>query len=205
MSTSLDGKLGPARTDRFVSITSSNDLDHLKRLRDGADAVLFGAATYRAWPKVHRGFQTAKKIPHFIMTRSLNLDVNTPLFQELDIPITIFSTLPAISGISQFPENTAVVVCPDGPDQIASIIEHVKSFGVDTLLIEGGGKILNQFIEARMLHEIFLTIAPIVLGQSDAPGLLGGLELSRPQRMRLLSSTQNGDECYLHLQMGYTS
>ncbi len=205
MASSLDGKIGPAKTTQFVSITSAYDMNHLKTLRDEADGVLFGAGTFRTWPKAHEGHDPSRKPRHFILSHSLALDSRTPLFKSTNIPLTIFSSSKEAVDDACFPEHVKVVLTPEGPGQISFILEQVKTQGVRSLLIEGGGTVLYQFIEARALEELFLTVTPKLIGQAQAPELLGGQTLSSPPKLKVLSSQQVNDELYLHLGMVYSS
>jgi len=204
MASTLDGKIGPAGVDHFVSISSPVDQQHLKAIRDQADGILFGASTYRAWPKAHTGLKGVKKAHHFIMSRRLDLDVNTPLFQSKDTPITVFKVSGGHVRPEHFPERVEIVGFPEDPGQIFSILNHIKESGVTSLLIEGGGRVLNQFIEAGVLQELYLTIVPAFMGNPDAPGLLGDLKLSNKPRLQLQSSKLVADETFQHFRLDYS-
>ena len=203
MASSLDGRIGPANVDQFVAITSRNDMQHLMRLRDEADGVLFGAGTFRTWPKAHKGLDGSRILKHFILSNSLDLDINTPLFQNPEIPIYIFSSSPEAVSEKRFPANVELVITPTGTDQLPFILKHAKKNGVQSLLVEGGGRVLQQLIESQLLQELYLTLAPKLFGQVDAPGLLGDVSLSNSPQIKLLSSHQLEGETYLHLEFKY--
>ncbi|MEA3286316.1 MAG: RibD family protein [Candidatus Marinimicrobia bacterium] len=204
MASSLDGKIGPADADHFVSITSRYDMEHLKSLRDRADGILFGASTFRAWPKVHQGHDSTRKTAHFIMSHNLELDLDVPLFQAVDIPLTIFTDSKTALSQRHFPKHVKLVPTPEGIGQITFIINHLRKQNINALLIEGGGQVLHQFIDAGVLQELYLTLAPTLIGQKEAPGLLGNQTLSHPPKIRLLSSRQVKDEFYLHFKLDYS-
>jgi len=203
MAVTLDGKIGPANTDQFVAITSANDMDHLKKLRDKADGILFGAGTYRTWPKVHKGHQQNRKTPHFIMSRSLDLDTETPLFRDLDTPLTIFCNLDDVTGEGNKPSHAELVITPKPPAQIPFILKNLENRGLKSLLVEGGGQVLHQFIAAEALPELYLTLSPKIIGQSDAPHLIGNNNLENPPEIRVLDSRQLNGEIFLHLELLY--
>ena len=201
MASSLDGKIGPANVDRFVSITSRRDLEHLKSIRDQADGILFGAETFRTWPKVHRGHSEDHHPRHFILSRSLDLDFTAPLFQDPRIQITLFS--PTATQNLELPENVRLVRLPEGERQMDLILTHIKSLGIRNLMVEGGGRILNQFLAAGALQELYLTVSPMVIGDPQAPGLLGSTSLPTPVRFSVLSQEIHDSEVYLHLRVDY--
>jgi riboflavin biosynthesis pyrimidine reductase len=203
MATSLDGKIGPAGVDHFVAIGSRYDMENLTTLRDGADGIIFGASTFRAWPKVHRGRDPDKKTHHFIMSRSLDLDYNADLFQFPEIPITIFSGSENQVHALPIPDHVNIVSIPDQPGQLDHILRYVAKCGVTALLVEGGGHILHKFIRAQALEELFLTLVPSVIGDQRAPALLAGQVLTPPPQIEILSCKQVENEVYLHLRLGY--
>ena len=204
MATSLDGKLGPANVDQFVPIGSRYDMENLISLRDAADGILFGASTFRAWPKVHRGNDPRRTAHHFIMSRSLDLDFRADLFQSPEIPITIFSGSEKTIPSHLLPDHVELVSIPDQPGQINLILEHIAKCGVEALLVEGGGHILHKFIAAQALAELYLTLVPVIIGDEMAPSLLGGQKLASPPHLKILDNRQVGNETFLHLELQYS-
>ncbi len=204
MATSVDGKIGPANVDHFVAIGSRYDMEKLISLRDDADGILFGASTFRTWPKVHHGNDPKRHVHHFIMSRSLDLDFQAELFQYPEIPITIFSGSEKTTPSQIPPDHVEIVSIPDQPGQIDLILKHIARCGVESLLVEGGGHILHKFISAQVLNELYLTMVPIVIGNERAPALLGGQRLTAPPQIKIRNSRQVKDETFLHLEFKYT-
>jgi len=198
MASSLDGKIGPADIEHFVPLGSKRDLQHLESLRDEADAVLYGAETFRAWPKPHFGTDKQRVLKHFIMSRSMSLARNAELFQRTDIPVTVF-TNNVEAGRATLPGHVNFVQT----ENIPALLDHIKSCGVESLMVEGGGEVLRQLIEVQALEELYLTVVPRFVGQPAAPGLLGGKPLAAPCKVQVLSSNHVDGETYLHMKFNY--
>jgi riboflavin biosynthesis pyrimidine reductase len=81
---------------------------------------------------------------------------------------------------------------------LTALLRRLKRRGVNRLLVEGGGEVNWNFIEADLVDELYVTITPRLLGGRDAPTLLEGPGLSmREQRaLRLLELHREGDELY---------
>lgn len=47
--------------------------------------------------------------------------------------------------------------------------------GVTSLLVEGGGELNASFLREGLVNQVYLYVAPILLGGHNATGLLGGL------------------------------
>jgi 5-amino-6-(5-phosphoribosylamino)uracil reductase len=198
MASSVDGKIGPAGVERFVSITSKRDLQHLQEIRDQADGILFGAETFRTFPKVHEARTKSTAAHHFIMSRSLVLDLAAPLFQDPAVPVTIFSPSRPKKDW-HLPRQVSLVHIPSSQNMLQEIVQHIQKLGVTSLLVEGGGHILNQFISAGLLEDLYLTLSPRIIGSTSAPGLTGSTRLSNPPRLQVLSTEQHHNEVFLHL------
>ena len=203
MATTIDGKIGPANVDTFVAIGSPYDMENLIALRDEADGILFGASTFRTWPKVHRGNLVGHNPHHFIMSRRLNFDFSTALFQDPEVPITLFAGKDNQLLPDNLREHVDLVKIPEQQGQIQAILTEVSARGVRSLMIEGGGHILRLFIEAQVLQELFLTVVPSVIGDPKAPALLGGIALTHPPKIEVLSSRQIKNEVFMHLAFHY--
>lgn len=59
-------------------------------------------------------------------------------------------------------------------DFTAVLTKLKTSFHIDTVLLEGGGKINGSFMHAGMVDDIHLLILPRVLNKKDAPSLFDG-------------------------------
>jgi len=204
MASSLDGKIGPANVNQFVPIGSRHDMQNLISLRDEADGILFGASTFRTWPKVHQGNNPDQHAHHFIMSRRLDLDFNAELFQHPEIPVTILSGAAGITPPQPPPGHVEIIPIPDGPGQIDRILEHIARCGIKSLMVEGGGHVLHAFIEAQVLDELFLTLVPTVIGDVNAPALLGRQNLSNPPQLSIRNSRLIGNETFLQIDFKYT-
>lgn len=68
-------------------------------------------------------------------------------------------------------------------------------YGVKRLMVEGGGTIHTQLLEAALADELQFVIAPLLVGQPDAVRMLGpaGYPGGPAARLRLLETRQIGD------------
>lgn len=64
-----------------------------------------------------------------------------------------------------------------------------RSFGIRTLLLEGGGKINGSFLDADLIDELSILIAPVADGSSGTPALFDSTKKKGPARaLKLISS-----------------
>ena len=143
---SLDGRLGPADATRFVRISSDADTEHLRRVRDLADAVLVGGTTFQHYPKPHSGLERADLPLHCIITSGKSVTFDEPLFQQSpSLPVIIFSPnqpyrdLPV--GVDWY--HISALRRTDGR-AIPEILDLLACRKIKTLLVEGGGRIFRQ-------------------------------------------------------------
>jgi 5-amino-6-(5-phosphoribosylamino)uracil reductase len=67
--------------------------------------------------------------------------------------------------------------------------------GVERLLVEGGGMVHTQFLTADLVDELQLTVAPVFVGDSEAPRFVhdGRFPWNPSRRARLVDVRQIGD------------
>lgn len=72
---------------------------------------------------------------------------------------------------------------------LKSVLEKLtKHFGIETLLLEGGGKINGAFLAADLIDELSLLVAPVADGSIGAPSLFDASERPRDaRRLKLVS------------------
>jgi riboflavin biosynthesis pyrimidine reductase len=185
MVASLDGAAHVA--GRSAALSSEADKRIFGVLRALADAVVVGAETVRA-----EGYRPAKSRAAFaerraadgrppapavvVLSRGLDLDFGTPLFQEATTPTLLLTgaDAPAARFAAAEAAGVRVVVSGDGEgvDPVRAVRE-LAALGHTRLLHEGGPRVLAQFAAAEVLDELCLTVAPLVVG-GGSPRIMDG-------------------------------
>jgi 2,5-diamino-6-(ribosylamino)-4(3H)-pyrimidinone 5'-phosphate reductase len=73
-----------------------------------------------------------------------------------------------------------------------------REFGIEKLLLEGGGGINGSFLEANLIDELSIVLAPIADGSVGTPTLFDADDRTGlPRYMKLLSCKKRGDLVWL--------
>ena len=210
MAMTADGKITSASRE-YPRFTSAYDRLGMDRLRAGADAILVGAGTMRADnPALHvrdaemREYRASLGKPagltRVLVTRSGTIDPDSRFFSDEGggdrIVATVEETPPEVfSGVE---DRAQVWKCGRGGVDLVQLLRRLREHGVERLLVEGGGELNWHFIEADLVDELYVTIAPTLLGGRNAPTLLEGegLSMKTQRRLRLAGLHREGDELY---------
>jgi riboflavin-specific deaminase-like protein len=206
MVTTVDGHGALAGQTRELSSPADRRLFHA--LRDQVDAVMAGTATIaieRYGPLVReedrRRVRAARGLAPSPLavtaSRSLELPVGVPLFEDAESKIVV------LAGEGGEPPPTGaelIVERVPGPDELTldllDGLERLRALhGVRTLLLEGGPTLLGAMLEAGLVDELFLTVAPLLIGGGPEPAIVEGPPLAEPVRLSLVSLIE--DEGYL--------
>jgi 5-amino-6-(5-phosphoribosylamino)uracil reductase len=181
-------------------------------VRDQADAIVFGAGTFRAFSKPRRSLNQRKKRLHCLLSRRWELPIDAHLFdtdfeEDVEYPVWIASENPPPPSFSKRISSETVRHIPlpkvSGPKQVTHLLKVFKDHGIQTLLFEGGGELMADFLEARAIDELYLTFCPKLIGGHQTASLVGGSGLNLPVQTSLISLKQVEEELYLHLQLRY--
>jgi diaminohydroxyphosphoribosylaminopyrimidine deaminase / 5-amino-6-(5-phosphoribosylamino)uracil reductase len=140
---SLDGRLtrlpGESRW-----ITGSSARRHARQLRRRVDAILVGAETVRADnPRLTvRGMRGARQPWRVVLTRSGNLPRRARLFSD------------------QWAERTLIYK----GKSLTSVLKDLGKRSVTSVLIEGGGEVLGQAVDARLIDKVQIYLGPMLTG-----------------------------------------
>ncbi|MDQ2824245.1 MAG: bifunctional diaminohydroxyphosphoribosylaminopyrimidine deaminase/5-amino-6-(5-phosphoribosylamino)uracil reductase RibD [Verrucomicrobiota bacterium] len=140
---SLDGRLTrPPGEVRWI--TNASARRDAQRLRAQVDAILVGARTVRADnPRLTvRGTRGGRQPWRVVLTLSGNLPKQARLFRD------------------RFAERTVVY----RRQSLRSVLEDLGRKEVTSVLIEGGGEILGQALDAGLIDKVQLYLAPILTG-----------------------------------------
>jgi riboflavin biosynthesis pyrimidine reductase len=187
-----------------VGIGSARDHRLLFELRAAADVVLHGAGTVRADPLSARvpadlaAQRTADgRSPQprgAIVTRSGNLPSQHPYYDSATL-IYVTSDLPV-------PVDLATVeIC-----RVAGVREVVCDLarrGFRRVLCEGGPTLNSALLREQLIDEVFLTIAPKLLGGDDPLTIVKGPRFPAMLRLQLRSLVEIEGELFLRYAVIY--
>src|SRR5437016_12154644 len=140
---SLDGRLTrPAVEPRWITGRAARS--HARELRAHVDAVLVGAETVRADnPRLTiRGRRSVPQPWRVVLTRSGKLPRRARLFSDRLAARTLI-----YKGQS-----------------LADVVKDLGKCGITSVLIEGGGDVLGQALDARLFDKVQLYVGPILAG-----------------------------------------
>jgi GTP cyclohydrolase II len=80
---------------------------------------------------------------------------------------------------------------------LAALLENLGSMGINSLMVEGGAQIITSFLISRLVDQVVLTIAPLLVGGLRVVGHLGHSPRRRLPRLINLSYQQLGDDLVL--------
>ncbi|WP_111601930.1 RibD family protein [Streptomyces sp. Amel2xB2] len=172
---SIDGFIA-TRTGHSNYVTGEEDRLHLHRLRALADAVLVGAGTTVADdPQLTVRACTGDHPVRVVLDpggRAARQAPGARLFTDGRAP-----TLRLV-GEGQGTDVTAprgtedVVELPrgEGGFEPRLVVETLARRGLGRILVEGGGATVSGFLRAETLHRLYVTVAPVLIGDG-VPGL----------------------------------
>jgi len=198
----LDGRASLGGRTRELG--GEADLEMLLELRVLADAVLIGSGTLRAegyrrlmGSEERRGHRMAAgRAPDplaVLLSRELALPWDAGLFAAPEQPVLVYT---GVEGTA--PEVAAQVEVVRLEDfSPAAALADLRGRGVRALLCEGGPRLLGSLTAGGLVDELFLTLAPLLTGEPDAPRVLEGPGLAAPLHARTEWVVRAGDELLL--------
>jgi len=210
MATTLDGR---ATIDgRSGPIGNRADRELFHALRASVDAVMAGAGTMRverygriipneATRERRRERGLEEEPLACIVSARLSLPDDLPLLNEPAAHVVIVTPSAAsLSGASA--QLDYVRAASDGLlDLRAAMRELAERFGVRTLLCEGGPHLNAALLEAGLVDELFLSLAPKLTGGEDLTGealrMIAGATFEQPLQLELLGALENESHLFL--------
>ncbi|WP_033418486.1 GTP cyclohydrolase II [Serinicoccus marinus] len=166
---SLDGFIA-SRTGDAAFVTGEQDREHLHRLRALVDAVVVGAATVacddpRLTVRAVRGSNPVRVVLDPRGVTPADASVLT------DGAAPTLWVLGGDTPLGPVGEHVEVLRWPDdGPMEPRAVLDLLASRGLHRVLVEGGGRLVSAFVRAGTVDRLYLTTAPVLIGDG-VPGL----------------------------------
>jgi len=174
---SADGKIAsPIR--KQMRISCDEDIERMYRLRNECDAVLVGVGTILADdPKLT---VKEKYVKHLKQPLRVVLDSNgrTPAHALVlnDVTETLIITAKGKEKTYKG-SHIEVVGCKtdrNGFIDVECVLDFLYRKGVRTLLVEGGGTVIWNFLKNKVVDDLYIFIGSFIIGGKDTPTVAEG-------------------------------
>ncbi len=201
---SIDGYLDDASPERLL-LSGAEDFDRVDEVRASCDALLVGGNTLRLDnPRLlvnspeRRAARTAAGKPAYPLKVTLSasgaLDPGLKFWHTGGEKLA-YTTLAAAPRLRAALDGLAEVVATREAVDLGAVLDDLGGRGVERLMVEGGSGVHTQFLAQGLADELQLAVAPLLVGQAEAPRFVGpaGFPGGPAGRMRLLEARTVGD------------
>jgi riboflavin-specific deaminase-like protein len=206
---SADGYLDDASPHRLI-LSGPADLDRVDDVRAGCDAILVGAGTVRADdPRLlirdprRRARRAARGLPEHparvTLTATGDLDPRARFFAP-GADRLVYCATPALARARARLGDRTVLIDAGDPLSLDALLSDLAERSVVRLLVEGGARVLAEFLARDLSDELHLAVAPFFVADRAAPRLtlpyLG--HLNGPGNPMTLAEVRRLDDVVLH-------
>lgn len=202
---SLDGRTA-LRTGESRWITGPESRARVHQLRDRVDAIIVGVETVihddpllTARPEDSEG----KPLIRVVLDSHLRTPVGARTLSPDRGVATIVATTSEASEERRYlleARGAEILRFPPGEGgrvPLEPLLEVLGKRGVCHALVEGGSRVHGAFIREALGDKIWVFLAPLIIGEEDAPGLVAGLRQARlgdVRRLQFMREERIGDD-----------
>jgi riboflavin biosynthesis pyrimidine reductase/pyrimidine deaminase RibD-like protein len=179
---SLDGYLDDSTSEQLV-LSNAADLDRVDQVRAEADAILVGANTIR------------RDNPR-LSVRSPARRAAREAAGKPPTPLKVVLSSREVPADAAFRADGEALVTNGSP---ADVVAELAQRGVERLMVEGGSRVLTEFLTTGLADELQLVVAPFFVGDSAAPRFVHDGQFPWTSRSRAtLASVETIGNVVLH-------
>jgi len=175
----LDGKIATKSGDSRIS--SRADLKRLHRTRSQADAVMVGIGTQlHDNPRLTVRFVKGKDPVRIIVDSRARTHPRSRIFSGAEGTIVVVSkSAPRYRTRRLERAGAQVITCGEKKVNLGLLLQRLRKMKIKRLLLEGGGRLNWSMLNARLVDEVHVTLAPRIVGGEDATTLVEGTGVSK--------------------------
>jgi 2,5-diamino-6-(ribosylamino)-4(3H)-pyrimidinone 5'-phosphate reductase len=101
-------------------------------------------------------------------------------------------------------EGAKIIRCGNKQVDLPKLLQTLKTWGIRSLLLEGGGTLNWSMLNAKLVDELWVTLGPFVVGGEDATTLAEGTgadKMSHAVKLSLQKVKRNGSELMLNYEV----
>ncbi len=175
---SLDGKIATSKGDsKWISSTKSRRL--VQRLRKNHDAILIGINTLLKDDPILTIRNSKRQPLKIIVDTEIKIPITAKVLTKLSPGKTIIATTEYSSKAKESAlrrKGVDLVRVGSSPKRVdlKVLMKRLLLKGIGSVLVEGGGEIAASLLEKELVDNLYLFVAPIIIGGKEAPGSIGG-------------------------------
>ena len=203
-SMSIDGYIGNGASRMLLS--NEADFDRVDAVRASCDAILVGAATVRidnprllVRSRARREERAARGLAASPMkvtvTRRAELDARADFFTVGEAERIVYCASSMVEDARDRLGPVATVIDAGDSVEMRTLSTDLAARGVERLMVEGGATVHTQFLTEDLVDELQLTVAPVFVGDSEAPRFVrdGSFPWNVGRRAALVDVRKIGD------------
>ncbi|MDQ7784753.1 MAG: RibD family protein [Desulfomonilaceae bacterium] len=175
---SLDGSIS-ARPGESLALSGEESLKLTHRLRAEHDAILVGIGTVLSDdPRLNVRLVSGENPRPVVVDSRLRLPLGSRLMTQESMRPWIFTRQePDVNRREALEEAGATVITVPsnarGQVNLQAMLGKLADMGISSLMVEGGSRIITNFLYERLANYIVLTVAPVFVGGLHAVSDLG--------------------------------
>jgi riboflavin-specific deaminase-like protein len=199
---SLDGCIS-ARAGESLALSGRQSLTLTHQLRSGHDAILVGIGTVLSDnPRLNVRLVDGKSPRPIVVDSRLRLPLDCKLLkQNPHSPWIITREKPEKERQQAIETSGAQVISvrsnSKGQVHLEAMLEALGKRGINSLMVEGGSRIITNFLLDRLVDYLVLTVAPVMVGGLRAVSDLGQSDPTRFPRLRNAGHQWLGEDLIL--------
>jgi GTP cyclohydrolase II len=186
---SLDGCIS-ARPGEPLALSGQRSLRLTHQLRAGHDAILVGIGTvYSDNPRLTVRLVNGSNPRPVVVDSFLRIPLNCNILTESSRgPIIATSKMAEESRVKTLEDMGALVVRVKSNDKgllnLSELLGVLADMSINSLMVEGGARIITSFLMDKLPDFVVLTIAPVMVGGLRAVSDLGESDPNQFLRLR---------------------
>lgn len=173
MAVTVDGKIADSTgNSKWITSVESRSLVH--ELRSEYDAVLVGCDTVKKdKPQLTVRLVEGRNPKRIILDSNLDLKCSSDLIKKNDdgnlMIVTATRNKDQTKKLKKlYDNNVNVLFCKEdreGKIDLLTLMKKLGKLNINSLLVEGGGKLFTSFLKKKLEDEIMIFIGPKILGE----------------------------------------
>lgn len=165
---SLDGCIS-ARPGQALALSSKQSLILTHELRAGHDAILVGIGTVVSDnPRLNVRLVDGSNPRPIVVDTHLRIPLNCKLLTQNSGGLWVVSGEDIEEGARRRLEDMGARVLPmpcnaQGLVDLEAMLQRLGQLGINSLMVEGGSRIITNFLKGRLADSMVVTMAPVLL------------------------------------------